>query len=164
MRSGGIGYYLEFERIPASGKASFTSACYDGGMDIARLSRIARGALCAASLLPVVLLASPAHGENIVLTSKKPYWAVGVRDDKMSRACSLQRFNLKRTDKLVARFIGPEGADTLAIGKGNGGNIYDPEHLGKPTEDYYFHNQNTTSCEVYVGGRGKGAATPRPPR
>jgi hypothetical protein len=87
--------------------------------------------------------------------------AVGVRDDRLSRACSLQRFNLKRTDNLVARFIGPEGADTLAIGKGNGRNIFDPEHLGKRTEDYYFRNQNTTSCEIFVGGRGKGAAPPR---
>jgi hypothetical protein len=130
-------------------------------MDIARLSRMAHGALCAASLLSVAFVANPARGENVVLTSKKPYWAVGVHDDKMSRACSLQRFNLKRTDKLIARFIGPEGADTLAVGKGNGGNIYDPEHLGKPTEDYYFHNQNTTSCEVYVGGRGRGTGAPR---
>jgi hypothetical protein len=130
-------------------------------MDVASLSKIVRGALCAASLLPVVLLAVPARGDTVVLTSKRPYWAVGVRDDRLSRACSLQRFNLKRTDNLVARFIGPEGADTLAIGKGNGRNIFDPEHLGKRTEDYYFHNQNTTSCEIFVGGRGKGAAPPR---
>jgi hypothetical protein len=80
----------------------------------------------------------------------------------MSQACSLQRFNLKRTDKLVARFTGKEGADTLAIGKGNGNNLYDPEHLSKPTEDYYFRNQSTTSCEVYVGGRGGKGTSKRP--
>lgn len=131
-------------------------------MDIARLSRIVTGALCAAALLPFVLVAGRAHGESVVLTSKKPYWAVGVRDDKLSRACSMQRFNLKRTDKLVARFIGPEGADTLAVGKGNGDNIYDPEHLRKLTEDYYFRYQNTTSCEVYVGGRGGKGTSKRP--
>jgi hypothetical protein len=106
---------------------------------------------------------APGWAEDVVLTSPKPYWTVGVRDPILSRACSLGRFNLLRTDKLVARFTGAEGADTLAIGKGSGTNIFDPEHLAKPAEDYYFRNQNTTSCEVYVGGRRKGASAPRPP-
>src|SRR5712664_3895895 len=125
-------------------------------MQVFRLTIIA-GALCA----PSAFLA-PAQAEDVVLSSKKPYWAVGVRDEKMSQACSLQRFNLRRNDKLVARFTGKEGADTLAIGKGNGNNLYDPEHLSKPTEDYYFRNQNTTSCEVYVGGRGGNGTSKRP--
>jgi hypothetical protein len=106
----------------------------------------------------VAAFMAPARAETVVLTSKKPYWAVGVRDTKLSRACALQRFNLKHTDKLVARFVGSEGAETLAVGKGSGNNLYDPEHLAKPTEDYFFLNQSTTSCEVYVGGRGKGPA------
>jgi hypothetical protein len=113
------------------------------------IGKLIAGALCA-----LVVLLAPARAEQVVLTSKKPYWAVGTLDDRLSRACSLTRFNLKRADKLVARFVGAEGAETLAVGKGSGGNIYDPEHLAKPTEDYYFRNQNTTSCEVYVGGRG----------
>ena len=125
-------------------------------MQVFRLTIIA-GALCALSSF-----LAPAQAEDVVLSSKKPYWAVGVRDEKMSQACSLQRFNLRRTDRLVARFTGKEGADTLAIGKGNGNNLYDPEHLSKPTEDYYFRNQNTTSCEVYVGGRGGKATSKRP--
>jgi hypothetical protein len=126
-------------------------------MQVFRHLTIAAGAFCA-----LACLLAPARAEDVVLSSNKPYWAVGVRDDKMSRACSLQRFNLKRTDKLVARFTGKEGADTLAIGKGNGNNLYDPEHLSKPTEDYYFRNQNTTSCEVYVGGRPSKGVTKRP--
>ncbi|HEX3501148.1 MAG TPA: hypothetical protein VHT04_17660 [Stellaceae bacterium] len=128
-------------------------------MDMARRLTLFGSALCA-----VAALLAPAHAENVVITSKRPYWAVGVRDDKMSRACSLQRFNLKRTDTLVARFVGAEGAETLAVAKGNGNNLYDPEHLAKPTEDYFFLNQSTTSCEVYVGGRGKKAAPQPPPR
>jgi hypothetical protein len=123
---------------------------------------IFRFKIAAGTLYALACLLAPAHAENVVLSSKKPYWAVGVRDEKMSQACSLQRFNLKRTDKLVARFTGKEGADTLAIGKGNGNNLYDPEHLSKPTEDYYFRNQNTTSCEVYVGGRGGKGTSKRP--
>jgi hypothetical protein len=126
-------------------------------MQVFRHLTIAAGAFCA-----LACLLATARAEDVVLSSNKPYWAVGVRDDKMSRACSLQRFNLKRTDKLVARFTGKEGADTLAIGKGNGNNLYDPEHLSKPTEDYYFRNQNTTSCEVYVGGRPGKGVTKRP--
>jgi hypothetical protein len=121
-------------------------------MHIARRLTLLGSALCA-----FAALLAPAHAETVVLTSKKPYWAVGVRDEKLSRACSLQHFNLRHTDKLVARFIGAEGAETLAVGKGNGNNLYDPEHLAKPTEDYFFLNQSTTSCEVYVGGRGKAA-------
>jgi hypothetical protein len=113
--------------------------------------------LLSSALFVLAALLAPAHAETVVLTSKKPYWAVGVRDEKLSRACSLQHFNLKHTDKLVARFIGAEGAETLAVGKGNGNNLYDPQNLAKPTEDYFFLNQSTTSCEVYVGGRGKAA-------
>ena len=128
-------------------------------MDMPRLSTIAHGALCA-----IILLLAPARAETVVLTSKKPYWAVGVRDDKMSRACSLSRFNPKRSDRLVARFVGTDGADTLAIAKGNGSNLYDPGHLAKPIEDYFFRNQGTTSCEVYVGGRGATSPPPPPPR
>jgi hypothetical protein len=126
-------------------------------MDIARRLILIGSALCA-----VAVLLAPVRAEEIVLTSKKPYWAVGRRDDKLSRACSLQRFNLKRTDTLVARFIGAEGAGILVIGKGNGNNLYDPEHLAKPAEDYFFRNQGSTSCEVYVGGRGKGGASGPP--
>jgi hypothetical protein len=108
--------------------------------------------LGAATLL-AMLAALPARAETVLLVSKSPYWKVGVQDDKLSRACSLGRFNLIRSDKFVARFEGPVGADTLAIGRGRGTNLRDPDHLSKVTEDYYFRNQNTTSCEVFVGGR-----------
>ncbi len=131
-------------------------------MIIARILKVIGGTLCVLLVLGSAVLVSPAAGEQVVITSKKPYWAVGERDDKMSRACALQRFNLLRTDRLVARFVGTEGAETLPVAKGNGTNLWDPEHLGKPTEDYYFRNHNTTSCEVYVGGRRGKKAAPRP--
>src|SRR5437868_13166593 len=102
------------------------------------MTTASRLTLLGSALCAFALLLAPAHAEEVVLTSKKPYWAVGVRDDKLSRACSLRRFNLKRTDNLVARFVGAEGAETLAVGKGNGNNLYDPGHLAKPTEDYFF--------------------------
>jgi hypothetical protein len=106
----------------------------------------------------VVLAASSAavRSQTTVLTSKSPYWTVGVRDDKMSRACSLGRFNVARADRLVARFVGKEGAETLTVATGRGGSLADPGGLAKPTEDYFFRNAGTTSCEVFVGGRKKG--------
>jgi hypothetical protein len=132
-------------------------------MKITRHPRLTDAALCAFVLLAAAALGNGAAAEQVVVTSKKPYWTVGERDEKMSRACSLQRFNLKRTDKLVAHFIGAEGAETLAVAKGSGTNLWDPEHLGKPSEDYYFRNHSTTSCEVYVGGRRGKPAGSRPP-
>jgi hypothetical protein len=108
-------------------------------------------------IAPLIAAALPARGETVAVASKKPYWQVGVRDEALSRECSLGRFNLQRTDRLVARFSGKDGAETLGIAKGTGFNLYDPDHHRKPNEDYYFRAQNTTSCEVFVGGRKKGA-------
>ena len=115
-----------------------------------------RAALALLLLTSVIAAALPARGETVVVASKKPYWQVGVRDPALSRECSLGRFNLMRTDRLVARFSGKEGAETLGVAKGTGLNLYDPDHHRKPTEDYYFRAQNTTSCEVFVGGRKGG--------
>jgi hypothetical protein len=116
------------------------------------------GVLFAALL---ILAASPAavRAQTVVLTSQSPYWTVGVRDDKMSRACSLGRFNVARADRLVARFVGKVGAETLTVATGRAGNLTDPGGLAKPTEDYFFRNANTTSCEVFVGGRKPGPVT-----
>jgi hypothetical protein len=111
--------------------------------------------ICAV-LLALAASSAAVWAQTVVLTSKSPYWMVGVRDDAMSRACSLGRFNVARADRLVARFIGKDGADTLTVATGRSGNLRDPGGLAKPTEDYYFRNGNTTSCEVFVGGRKKG--------
>ncbi|MBV9523869.1 MAG: hypothetical protein JO010_13805 [Alphaproteobacteria bacterium] len=118
--------------------------------------------LKAVALAAALVTALPtARAETIVFTSTKPYWLVGVRDKALSQACSLGRFNIRKASRLVARFTGPEGAETLNIGRGTGFNLYDPDRHAKPGEDYYFRNQNSTSCEVFVGGRkgGGGRAT-----
>jgi hypothetical protein len=104
-------------------------------------------------LLCAALSLSPAWGETVVVTSKQPYWKVGPRDPVLSRECSLGRFNLAQADRLVARFTGKEGAETLGVAKGTGLNLRDPDHHAKVEEDYFFRNQGTTSCEVFVGGR-----------
>ena len=118
-----------------------------------------RPALIPMLFLGIAIAAPTARSETVLFTSKKPYWQVGVRDQALSRECSLGRFNVARSDRLVARFIGKEGAETLLVAKGTGANLYDPDHHRKPNEDYYFRAQNTTSCEVFVGGR-KGGAKP----
>ncbi len=100
-----------------------------------------------------VLAAGEAAAHQVVLTSKSPYWEVGVRDDSLSRACSLNQFGPQHPGDLVAHFTGPQGGAVLDIAKGTGVNLRDPNHLARPAEDYFFRNVGTTSCEVLVGGR-----------
>ena len=106
--------------------------------------------------------AGAARATQIVLTSKAPYWTVGERDNELSRACSLNNFGPARLGDLVARFTGAEGPALLDVAKGSGRNLHDPKHRAKPNEDYFFRNAGTTSCEVLVGGRGRGGGAVRP--
>jgi hypothetical protein len=118
------------------------------------------------ALFPLLLLASPfpAQAGQVVLVSKEPYWAVGVRDDALSRACSLDQFGPAHPGDLVARFTGSEGSALLDVAKGNGVNLRDPKHLAKAREDYFFRNVGTTDCEVLVGGRTKTKTAAKPAR
>jgi len=113
-------------------------------------------AVLALTLAAVLLAALPARAES-VFTSKYPYWKVGPRDDALSKACALNRFNLVDPPRLTARFRGKDGPETLGVAKGSGLNLRDPDRRAKPTEDYYFRGHGTTGCEVFVGGR-KGRA------
>lgn len=115
-------------------------------------------------LFALCVAATTTRAAEIVLSSKSPYWAVGQRDDDLSRACSLNEFNPIHPGDLIARFTGPQGGAILDVAKGNGRNLRDPKHLAKPTEDYFFRNVGTTSCEVLVGGRRGAGATTRTAR
>jgi hypothetical protein len=122
-------------------------------------------AFAAACCLAQAGLARPAEAAGqqvVVLTSQSPYWKVGVKDDTLSRACSLGRFNLRRPEAYVARFRGKDGAATLGVAKGSGLNLYDPDRRAKPIEDYFFLDHGTTSCRVFVGGRNS-APPPKAP-
>lgn len=112
-----------------------------------------------ATLLLLLALSPEAEAGEVVLSSQAPYWEVGVRDDALSRACSLNRFEPLHPGDLVARFVGPVGGALLDVAKGTGLNLRDPTHLAKRNEDYFFRNTGTTSCEVLVGGR-KGVVKP----
>jgi len=102
--------------------------------------------------LAALLAALPAQADS-VFTSKYPYWKVGPRDDALSKACALNRFNLVNPERLTAQFRGKDGPETLGVAKGSGLNLRDPERRAKPAEDYYFRGHGTTGCEVFVGGR-----------
>jgi hypothetical protein len=120
------------------------------------------------SILPLLVAAALCAGggsalaTQIVLTSKAPYWTVGERDNELSRACSLNDFGPARLGELVARFTGAEGPGLLDVAKGSGRNLHDPKRRATPSEDYFFRNAGTTSCEVLVGGRGRGGGAVRP--
>lgn len=113
--------------------------------------RFALPALLAAATLSV----APAFATQLVLQSRQPYWIVGDRDDNLSRLCSLGRFNQRIDNQYVARFGGEHGEAVLGIAKGTGLNLYDPGHVSKPKEDYFFLGDGTSECEVFVGGRPK---------
>ena len=112
------------------------------------------------AVLIVLALATPvaAGATETIINSQSPYWEVGPRDPALSRACSISRFNQREPGRYVVRLHAKAGG-TAALGaaKGNGLNLYDPGHLAKPAEDYFFRNDGTSSCEVFVGGR-----TPKP--
>jgi hypothetical protein len=116
----------------------------------------------------LIAAAGPAWAGTVVLTSKAPYWNVGVRDDELSLECSLNQFGPLHPGELVARFVGPQGTALLDVAKGNGLNLRDPKHLARSEEDYFFRNVGTTSCEVLVGGRraakAKAGTKPAPSR
>ena len=109
-------------------------------------------------LLPLLVLfslagAGAAFAGQVVVSSTAPYWQVGVRDNGLSQACSLNQFGPQHPGDLLARFTGPQGGAVLDVAKGSGLNLRDPRHLAKANEDYFFRNVGTTSCEVLVGGR-----------
>ncbi|HZT88260.1 MAG TPA: hypothetical protein VFA12_09835 [Stellaceae bacterium] len=116
------------------------------------MARINAGAV---GVLFIIASTAAAQAQQTVITSKSPYWKVGVEDPALSRACAIGRFGLKDPKRYVARFTGPEGGAVLGIAKGSGLNLVDPDHKAKPNEDYFFHDHGTSSCAVYVGGRNK---------
>jgi hypothetical protein len=119
-----------------------------------------RGLLVAAGL---ALSAGPAAATQTIVNSSAPYWKVGEADSALSQACATGRFGMVEPRAYVARFTGQVGPGVLGIAKGSGLNLYDPDHLSKPNEDYFFYAGGTSSCAVFVGGRQGGGATPPAP-
>jgi hypothetical protein len=111
-----------------------------------------------------LLLAGSAVATETVLDSNSPYWEVGPRDPALSKACALGRFNQKQIGRYIVRLHAKkdDGAAVLGIAKGDGTNLRDLDHKANPAEDYFFRDDGTSSCEVFVGGRkgGSGGGAP----
>jgi hypothetical protein len=98
--------------------------------------------------------AKNAKATDVLIDSAAPFWEVGPRDQKLSQACSYGRFNERQPGLYVVRLHAKSGGSAvLGAAKGTGTNLYDPDHLGTTTEDYFFRNDMTSTCEVFVGGR-----------
>jgi hypothetical protein len=114
--------------------------------------------------LLLMLLTLPAAAEEVIIDSQSPYWEVGARDKTLSRACSLGRFNQKERHLYVIQLHAKKGgADVLGVAKGTGLNLWDPDHHGLITEDYFFLDDGTSNCSVFVGGRNGINPTPAAP-
>jgi len=102
-----------------------------------------------------LLLAGSAVATETVIDSNSPYWEVGSRDPNLSQACSVGRFNQVQISRYIVRLHAKkdDGAAVLGIAKGSGLNLRDPDHRALGSEDYYFRDDGTSNCEVFVGGR-----------
>jgi hypothetical protein len=103
-------------------------------------------------VLMMLFLAPTAQATETVINSEAPYWEVGPRDQNLSRACATQRFNERQPGRYVVRLHAKKGgAAVLGVAKGNGFNLIDLDHMAVVTEDYFFRDDATSNCEVFVG-------------
>ena len=117
-----------------------------------------------AFLLALLVLPTAAMATENLLDSQSPYWEAGPRDQKLSQACSLGRFNEQQIGRYVVRLHAKSGgAAVLGVAKGTGLNLYDPDKLAVVTEDYMFRQDGTSACEVFVGGRKAFLSEKTPP-
>jgi hypothetical protein len=100
-----------------------------------------------------LVTAGTASASQVVLTSRAPYRDVGTYDEALSHLCALGKFGPRVPGSLIARFVGKDGPGVLDVAKGTGLNLVDSNHRARVSEDYFFHDAGTTSCEVLVGGR-----------
>jgi hypothetical protein len=121
-------------------------------------------------ILPLIFIALSAclgsveaGATETVLRANAPYQQLGPRDQALSRACAIGRFNQVQIDRYIVRLRAKAGAAVLGVAKGSGLNLRDPGHLAKAEEDYFFRDDGTSSCEVFVGGRMPAAAADAAP-
>jgi len=81
--------------------------------------------------------------------SSEPLWKVGTRDTALSLACRQGRFNEARINYYYITFTHPEFGGTTGIAK-VGFNLIDKEGKGKTGETYYFYQDGTSECGVYI--------------
>jgi hypothetical protein len=82
-------------------------------------------------------------------TSKKPYWAVGVLDRRLSDACRRGDFIQRRVGSYSIGYIGERGRGITGVASKRW-NLIDPKGFSKPNFTYHFKNQGFSNCKVYV--------------
>ena len=93
------------------------------------------------------LIAPP--GVDKVVRSDLSYWQVGDIDQALSRLCSVGKFNQRVPYRFVGHFKGPKGSAMLGAAKGNGLNLFDPQHKADKNHDYWFYRDRTADCIVF---------------
>ena len=109
----------------------------------------------ALAVLCLTSVGTQAESARTLVRSDHPYWDVGVKDPDLGRLCATGNFNEVQMNRFVARFNGKKGAGVLGIAKGTGLNLRDPGHKALKSEDYFFYQDGSSRCAVYVGGRTK---------
>lgn len=111
-----------------------------------------RRILVLATVIPSLALSASAT--EVVINSKYGYRDVGPLNKELSRYCSLGHFNQRQIGHYTVQLHDKTGgAAVLGIAKSTGFNLRDPDHHAKLGEDYFFRNDGTSSCQVFVGGK-----------
>ncbi len=105
------------------------------------------------ALALLVSLSSPAYAYDEHATqygiSKEPLWKVGTRDTALSLACRQGRFNEARINYYYMTFTNAEFGGTTGIAK-VGFNLIDKDNKGRPNETYFFYQDGTSECGVFI--------------
>ena len=71
----------------------------------------------AALSLVLMILPAAALATETLLDSQSPYWEAGPRDQQLSRACSLGRFNERQMGRYVVRLHARTGGGAAVLGE-----------------------------------------------
>ena len=93
-------------------------------------------------------LIAPPPVDKVVKTDFA-YWQVGDIDQALSRLCSVGKFNQRVPYRFAGHFKGPKGSALLGAAKGNGLNLFDPQHKADKNHDYWFYRDRTADCIVF---------------
>jgi len=81
--------------------------------------------------------------------SNEPLYKVGTRSSPLSLLCRQGQFNEVRINFYYMTFTNPQWGGTVGIAK-VGFNLYDPGNKGNPNESYFFYEDGTSDCAVYL--------------
>lgn len=101
-----------------------------------------------AVMLPLAAQAFDDHSTQYGI-SDQPLYKVGTHNSPLSLLCRQGKFNEVRINYYYMTFTNPEWGGAVGIAKKNF-NLYDPEQKAIPTETYFFYQDGTSECAVYL--------------